>query len=83
MHFARKSAILHAFYVRVGAAIPVASTVIGLCFSCCCNICGHFVLEFRKKLNMYSTGPVIAALHARKARILRVNPPSCTHFKRV
>ena len=26
-YFARKSAILHAFYARVGAAIPVASTV--------------------------------------------------------
>ena len=27
VYFARKSAILHAFYARVGAAIPVASTV--------------------------------------------------------
>ena len=26
-YFAHKSAILHAFYARVGAAIPVASTV--------------------------------------------------------
>ena len=26
-YFARKSAILHTFYARVGAAIPVASTV--------------------------------------------------------